>query len=57
MKDKSDWKLLIVREDGKQEEQTIKGYARACQEARNERFRADKLKRESGVRIILAREF
>ena len=57
MKDGADWKMLIVRPDGSQEERTVKGYARACQEARNERFRANKMKNEAGTRIIVAREF
>lgn len=57
MKDEGDWKLLIIRPDGETEEQTVKGYSRACQEARNERFRANRKDTKARTRIIIAREF
>lgn len=57
MKDEGDWKLVIIRPNGETEERAIKGYARTCQEARNERFRANKMKGEARTRIIAAREF
>ena len=53
----ADWKMIVIRPTGETEERTWKGYARACREARNERFRSDKMNPDARARIIIAREF
>ena len=54
MKEQVEWEVCWLEPGGKLNSKKVAGYARACQEAKNLRF---KMRKTEGVRIWIMSEF